>query len=337
MAEPEAVLDRLVRPDQLPAHERGQPRSGGPALVGSKLAERLPLELETDDGGALEQSPLLFRQRVQARREQGPDGRAAGPPYSPPSFVHRQHLLDEERVALGRVAYARPRGSLEPGAVEQALDQLVGLALTQRLERQHLCRLPASSPCGAGIKEVEAGEADEQDRRLPRPVEKVLDQVEEGRLGPVDVLDDQDERSLAARCSRNLRTPQKVLFGRASRLTIAAASSLLGVGGAKDLDERPVRDPFAVGQAPPGEYERFGRAGWRRARATSRDLPIPGGPRTVTSRQRRSRDSVVEGSPEARQLITAADERRVEPALESGCGRLRRRGGEGRRRARPSP
>src|SRR5947199_247816 len=70
VAEPEGVLDRLVRTDELPANERRELRTGGPSAVRSELSERIPLELEPDHGGALEQPPLLGGQGVEASGEQ---------------------------------------------------------------------------------------------------------------------------------------------------------------------------------------------------------------------------------------------------------------------------
>ena len=53
------------------------------------------------------------------------------------------------------------------------------------------CRRPRSD---ALLEELRAREAEEEDRGVARKVGEVLDQVEQRRLGPVDVLEDEDER-----------------------------------------------------------------------------------------------------------------------------------------------
>ena len=58
-------------------------------------------------------------------------------------------------------------------------------------------RLPAPQP-GRVSKQLRSRDADEQDREIAREVGDVLDQVEERRLGPVEVVDHDDERP----CSR---------------------------------------------------------------------------------------------------------------------------------------
>ncbi len=75
VAEAEGVVDRLVGTDQLLAHERRQPRSRWTPAVGCELAERLPLEVEPDDGRSLDDLPLLLGQRVEPGGEQRLDRR----------------------------------------------------------------------------------------------------------------------------------------------------------------------------------------------------------------------------------------------------------------------
>ena len=46
------------------------------------------------------------------------------------------------------------------------------------------------------LEEIRAGEAKQEDRCSARPVDHVLDQVEKRRLGPVEIVEDHDERTL---------------------------------------------------------------------------------------------------------------------------------------------
>src|SRR6185369_825460 len=57
----EAVLDRLVRADQLLTHKRRKHGPRGAPTVGSESCERFPFEVEPDDGCALERIALLVR------------------------------------------------------------------------------------------------------------------------------------------------------------------------------------------------------------------------------------------------------------------------------------
>ena len=103
VAEAEGVLALelcLVRPDELLADERGQPRSHL-GLIGCERLDGTPMEDLPLDRAALEHAPLGRLELVQPRRQQrlqrGRDNHldvcVAG---------HRQHLLDEERIAARR-------------------------------------------------------------------------------------------------------------------------------------------------------------------------------------------------------------------------------------------
>ena len=56
-----------------------------------------------------------------------------------------------------------------------------------------------------------AGRWQQDDRRVGGRVEDVMEQIEERRLGPVDVVDDEDERAtLRERAPADARAPQKI-------------------------------------------------------------------------------------------------------------------------------
>src|SRR5439155_8395195 len=73
----------------------------------------------------------------------------------------------------------------------QLLEQELRLGVRERLELQG-----CSTPARAVLEQLRAGQAEEQDRRFPAPSRHVLEQVEEGRLRPVHVLEADDERLL---------------------------------------------------------------------------------------------------------------------------------------------
>ena len=134
VAEAEAVLARElrpVRPDQLLADERGQAR-GDLGLLGRECLHGAAVEDLALDRAALEHAPLARlelvepgrEQRLQRRRDDDLALRLSG---------HRDHLLDEERVAA--------RGASDPRA------QVVGGAArgsARRRRRRAAARAGAS-------------------------------------------------------------------------------------------------------------------------------------------------------------------------------------------------
>ena len=105
---------------------------------------------------------------------------------------HGEHLLDEERVALGRtgdpVAHVFPERRL----AEEVLHQCVALRVGEWLEQQ------PGRPRRTVLEQLGPGERDDQQRGLAGGFERVVDEIEEGRLRPVAVVEDDDERALAA-------------------------------------------------------------------------------------------------------------------------------------------
>jgi len=67
-------------------------------------------------------------------------------------------------------------------------------------------------PGGPPVEQVGPGEAEEQNRCVGDPAGEVLDQVEERRLGPVDVFEDEDERpSAPERLGELSQGPERLL------------------------------------------------------------------------------------------------------------------------------
>ncbi len=176
---------------------------------------------------------------------------------------------------------------------EQRFHEALALALGQRLEQDRgRVRLPAR-PAGPDFEKLGPGQAEQQDRRLARPFRDVLDQVEKGGLGPVDVIQHDDERicprerleqpagcaEALGGCQLALGQPDDLgqLAGNLCGVGLALEQKLdlpCGVrrrvrfcqacGCADDLGEGPERDALPVRQAaaandhgvgaePPGE------------------------------------------------------------------------------------
>ncbi len=246
VAEAECVVDGFVRADQLPAHERRQPASRGTPTIRRELAEGFPLEVEPDYGRTLDDLALVVGERIQARGEESLDrGRHLVGRRSVGD--HREQLLDEQRVALGDVSDARARRVVHFCVSEEVLDELVRFLVRERLERD---RLPG--PGGSCVAEVRSREAEEEHRRISRPVGDVLDQIEQRRLRPVDVFEDEGQRMLARPLLQPLSHRPRDVLRPPGRERIRPR--VFRVRMPIDLRERPVGDALAVRETPPDEH-----------------------------------------------------------------------------------
>ena len=172
------------------------------AQVGARLAgvghRALPERL-ADDRGGLQHAALRARQRVEAGREHGVDrlgqrlGLARALLEDPVD-----HLLGEQRVAA-RTAGDLDRELLRNAALaQQRADQRAGVLLGERVEGERGRVQAPAAPPGAAVEELVARQAHEQGRPAGPPGQ-VLDQVEHALVGPVDVLDGEDQRLAPAR------------------------------------------------------------------------------------------------------------------------------------------
>ena len=184
------------------------------------------------------------------------------------SFLGKRgdELFDEQRVAFGGlhdpldgVGRALPEVAHELGAVIRG----------QRLEHEDGGVGAGSRPRRTLVEEVGSSRAQDQQRDLLCERRHIFDQVEERGLGPVDVVeDDQQRRHPGHRLEELPRTPRDLL-GRGGRVRISDRARdphrrEVSVGTflqrrphvpdlRHHLLERPVRDPLAVRQAPADE------------------------------------------------------------------------------------
>ena len=166
MPEAERVLPRqlrLVGPDELLAHERRQP-GDHLRLVRSERLHRPAVEDAALDGTSLEHAPLRRVELVETRGEQRLDRRRNGhvPAWRFPD--HRDHLLDEQRIPLRRLANPLTQS---PSRCARLSISLIGLGRAERLEQDvggvHLPAGPARPP----IEQVRPGHAEQENRRVP--------------------------------------------------------------------------------------------------------------------------------------------------------------------------
>ena len=154
------------------------------------------------------------------------------------------------RARASSASSASPRRLLRRSSVS---------ATGQRLE-EHRSRvhLPAA-PGRPSVEQVGSGEADQQDRRVARQVRNVVDQVEERRLGPVHVVEDDDERLLSCDGFEQLARGEKQFFRRGGAFVEQrprTAARSLRAELVEHLEERPEGDPVPVRKAASGEDAR---------------------------------------------------------------------------------
>ena len=260
--------------------------------------DRLPAEDAADHGRPLDDRALPRREPVEPSRQQRLDRRRDhGSPELDvrlPAIVplreqpvvdqHPQHLLDEERIALGRGDDLRTE---IPGDVlaEQVGDEQLALLRAERLEHDRARVGQRSRPRRHRLGELGPSRTQDQDRRAAAESGEVLDQVQERRLGPVDVVEHDDDRVLLRegleqpphRPRDLLRSPEHVvepdrpcqarrdepsLVGvrrQLGQLRACLLASLVVVDSGEALEhdrEREVRDPLSVGDAAALEHGR---------------------------------------------------------------------------------
>src|SRR5207244_7399547 len=104
-----------------------------------------------------------------------------------------EHLLDEERVSLGRRRDPLSELFGKVSAGEQVVDQRLGVGLGERLEQDRRRVVLATAPTRTCVQEVRPRDAQEEDGCITAPVGDVVDEVEKRRLCPVQVVENEDQ------------------------------------------------------------------------------------------------------------------------------------------------
>jgi hypothetical protein len=156
----------------------------------------------------LEEAPILGVQAVQPRRDQGPErvrdrqlselarGQVAAfhGLQAPLAREHAHGLDDVQRDTVSARDDRLGCGVRQPG--DEAREQLPHRDVGQRVETEHgevpLVRPPLTAP----VEELRAGEGHEEQRSVPRPLEHVVDEVEQAAVGPLQVLEHEHRRPL---------------------------------------------------------------------------------------------------------------------------------------------
>ena len=161
-----------------------------------------------------------------------------------------------------------------------------GLLVGERRERERRRVELAAAPAGPALEELGPRRRDDEQRDVGHPVDELVEEVEEALVRPVDVLDDEDERTLLgetleeaapggerlvaaiaaelrfageAEEREEMRLDARLVAGAGERVLDGLVDLrrdllrrvLLEDAGLRldDLAERPQRDPVAVGEA----------------------------------------------------------------------------------------
>ena len=183
------------------AHQPGQQRLELLYGCAGEGRERLPGEGLPEHRPVLEQAPLLLGEPVEAGCDQGMEGfrhlerldlsrrRVDGPVLIEQAAVeqhpHRLHRIQRHPFSARQDLLAQTRRQ----AGHQPLQQLLHRALRERLQEERGEIPLAGAPARAALLQLRTGQGDHIDRVLARPLQQVLDEVEQARVRPLHVLE----------------------------------------------------------------------------------------------------------------------------------------------------
>ncbi len=247
---PEAIRllagdERVHRPHELVAHEaRQMPFDVAAHVVRNEGGNRAAMEHLALHGPSLQHRPHVPIERVDAGLQQRLDRRRHGHVAAPAFADHGEHLLDEQGVTGGgdRDPLAQCQVDRRPGA--ETFHQLAALLRRERLKKERRGVQLASAPVGTQVEELGAGNAKDEEGSAPGEVCDVLDEIEKDRLGPLQVVHHDHLRALGRTGLEQLAEPDARLLRRRAHDALRRNSQRR-----EHLDERPVRDSLAIGQA----------------------------------------------------------------------------------------
>ncbi len=272
------------RPNEIPAHELMEAVAHRPVVEPADRRQRSRPEHLAENRGVLKQGLALGAQRVQAGCDQRLKRLRNRDVVAGTFAQHLHELLGVERVAAGALEQALLRLGREHRPFEQSTDQPRRVVVRERRQRDRRRVSRAAAPRRVELEELGTRGAEDDERNGSRPRDQVLDELEQRRVCPVEVLDDEDEGSLrrnrfekgtpggerlvAVRCGFALggsNEPRELAFdprplggAREERLDgcrelVARRRRVVGLENAgvclDDLAERPQRDAFPVRQA----------------------------------------------------------------------------------------
>ena len=243
--ESEALFACAVGQEEAAPHQVEQPSLRSVALSGPDEAEYvLEREAASDHCSTLKHLPLLGVEAVEPRLQDGAD---RGGQRRAASGLERERrdLFDEQRVALRELPNRVPqlRGSAE------RVDEPPRVGKGERLEHRRSPGRP--QPLRAPLRQLWSPDAHDKHSGSVQPRREVLDQVEHRLLGPVHVVERDDDRLLGgdlheqSACRR-----EDLVAGDFERVLVAT-------GRAEDLPHGRERHALAVRRAASDQDDRL--------------------------------------------------------------------------------
>ena len=179
------------------------------------------IEHATNHGCALCDGPIFRRQPVESRREERLDGRRRSDALEihrratvggvagerTPVDEHLEELIKIERVALGCLRDPCADARAKRVGRHQRIDQLECRRRFKWTQRDRGPAAGAADQARVAVQCFGPGWTDEQDRGVLRAVGHRDEQIDEGRLSPVKILDEHDQRPLRSKLLH--RTPER--------------------------------------------------------------------------------------------------------------------------------
>ena len=232
--------------------------SGAARLGREQFPDLLLAEVLADDGGPDKDAAGSRPKALQPRRQQGLNrGRQRRPDVASALLAEGdRQLLQVEGIAASGVDEPGPGGRGNALTRGQRVEQRCGRALAERRELDADRPVRLGRPGRALVEQLRAADADQQYRRAPRLKGERFHQVEEGRFGPVQVLEhDQHRAAPRERFQEAAGRPEDLGGARpAPGAGAESAVQLIGDGRRVRLPGQQGLDPFRrVAAARPGE------------------------------------------------------------------------------------
>jgi hypothetical protein len=149
------------------------------------------------DGGVLEDRFPLRRQSIDARRDERVDRLRDVDLAAEVTVVdHACELLCVERITARALEQCGLGSRWQDLPCEQGRDEPRHLLLGERRHGERR-RVPlTSAPGGVTLEEFRPSGAENEERHVGRPVDEMIEELQERSVGPMEVLEDEDERGL---------------------------------------------------------------------------------------------------------------------------------------------
>ena len=229
----------LDRSAPLLAHERlALERVEGGSRLGGVAAKRSGPEDLSDDCRVPQELLLREGQPVETRRDDALERFRQGQRLRRPLLEEElRELLGVEGITAGSLEQRCCDSAASTGVPSSPARRIDVSSSDKRSERERRRVQLAAAPARSPLEELRPGRRDDEERHVGHPVDELVDEVEQALVGPVEVLDDEDERPLV-RHRLEEAPPRRECFA-------APVAAELALGREPDEGEQMALDPAA--------------------------------------------------------------------------------------------